>query len=330
MAKRARKESTGEEDQVHALPPSMNGDQPLQTSYSYHSNVPDILLDSKVIMGVDEAGRGPVLGPLVYGIAYCSVDYEDTLKEAGFADSKALTAQSRQSLLHKLISLSDQLSWSVRVMAPQDISAGMLKKVPYNLNAQSHDATFSLITDVLSKGVQLEHVYVDTVGPAKSYQSKLEVAFPNIGFTVASKADSLFPIVSAASIAAKVTRDAIIDNWTFVEPINTNSYASTSSSKKLKSENSSIDVSEDHDQPMKLGSGYPGDPNTVAWLKNNLDSVFGLPQLARFSWSTVKNLLESNSHCVNWMDDNENVFKTYGNNEPSSIKKLGVQSISSM
>lgn len=64
MAKRARKESTGEEDQVHALPPSMNGDQPLQTSYSYHSNVPDILLDSKVIMGVDEAGRGPVLGVL--------------------------------------------------------------------------------------------------------------------------------------------------------------------------------------------------------------------------------------------------------------------------
>lgn len=43
-------------------------------------------------------------------------------------------------------------------MSPQDISAGMLKKVPYNLNAQSHDATFSLINDVIAKGVQLEHV----------------------------------------------------------------------------------------------------------------------------------------------------------------------------
>ena len=97
-------------------------------------------------------------GPLVYGIAFCSVDYEDTLKDVGFDDSKALTAESRQSLLEKLISLSDHLAWSVRVMAPQDISAGMLKSVPYNLNAQSHDATFSLITDVMAKGVQLEHV----------------------------------------------------------------------------------------------------------------------------------------------------------------------------
>ncbi|EIM21266.1 ribonuclease HII [Wallemia mellicola CBS 633.66] len=327
MVKRTRKDSKLDDDEeVHALPPSMNAGEPLVSSYSYHSDVPETLLNNKVMMGVDEAGRGPVLGPLVYGIAYCNLDYEDTLKDVGFADSKALTAESRQTLLDKLISLSDQLAWSVRVMSPQDISAGMLKKVPYNLNAQSHDATFSLINDVIAKGVQLEHVYVDTVGPAKSYQAKLEAAFPSIGFTVASKADSLFPIVSAASIAAKVTRDAIIDNWSFLEPISN----AISSSKKLKNEDSSVDVSEQQPEKMKLGSGYPGDPNTVAWLKNNLDDVFGLPQLARFSWSTVKNLLESNAHQVTWMDEDENVYKSQLSDAPPSLKKLGVQPISSL
>lgn len=199
-----------------------------------------------------------------------------------YLDSKTLSAQSRQSLLNTLISLSDHLAWSVRVMSPQDISAGMLKKVPYNLNAQSHDATFLLLNHVISQGVRLHHVclyffsflfiifninitiiilkkvYVDTVGPAKSYQAKLESMYPNISFTVASKADSQFPIVSAASIAAKVTRDAVIDNWSFIEPIN-HANANLNSNKKLKSDKNIDDDGIENDPPknLKLGSGYP-------------------------------------------------------------------------
>jgi ribonuclease H2 subunit A len=50
-------------------------------------------------------------------------------------------------------------------------------------------------------------VYVDTVGDADRYRAKLSSAFPGVTFTVCPKADALYPVVSAASIVAKVLRD---------------------------------------------------------------------------------------------------------------------------
>lgn len=55
----------------------------LTDSYTYHSPKPTA--DGPYILGVDEAGRGPVLGPLVYAIAYCPSSFENELKGMGFA-----------------------------------------------------------------------------------------------------------------------------------------------------------------------------------------------------------------------------------------------------
>ena len=55
----------------------------LSQSYTYHSPKPTA--EGPYILGVDEAGRGPVLGPLVYGVAYCPVSYKKTLDATGFA-----------------------------------------------------------------------------------------------------------------------------------------------------------------------------------------------------------------------------------------------------
>lgn len=55
--------------------------------------------------------------------------------------------------------------------------------------------------------------YLDTVGDPDKYRIKLSERFPSIKFVVSKKADSLFPIVSGASIVAKVTRDRALKEW---------------------------------------------------------------------------------------------------------------------
>lgn len=60
-------------------------------------------------------------------------------------------------------------------------------------------------------------VYVDALGPTKTYEAYLSSTFPGINFTVTAKADSKFKIVGAASVAAKVTRDAWVEGWMFEE-----------------------------------------------------------------------------------------------------------------
>ncbi|BGP19115.1 hypothetical protein JCM10213_008038 [Rhodosporidiobolus nylandii] len=243
------------------------------------------------MLGVDEAGRGPALGPQVYGIAFCKLSYADSLKELGFADSKTLTDPLREELFKVILEHKEDVKYACTVMSPGDISAGMLRRTPYNLNAQSHDCTINLIREVLEKGYNLKECYVDTVGPAADYQAKLSGFFPTVSFTVTSKADALFPIVSAASIVAKVTRDRILEDWTFAEP--------------------GVGEGEEGDAARLFGSGYPSDPKTVAWLQDNFDPVFGFPNVARFSWAPVRNALQKKGAACKWDDEPATIQKYF-------------------
>lgn len=66
---------------------------PLLASYTYHSPIPTA--PGPYILGVDEAGRGPVLGPLVYGVAYCPASYEERLDDLGFAGAAIPVCMTR-------------------------------------------------------------------------------------------------------------------------------------------------------------------------------------------------------------------------------------------
>lgn len=154
----------------------------------------------------------------------------------------------------------------------------------YNLNAQAMDSTIALIQGVLEKGVNVKEIYIDTIGNPATYQAKLQRIFPTAMVTVAKKADSLYPVVSAASVCAKVTRDAALEVLyeSYIkqpEKEEDEKMSGTTVQAKVATENS-------------WGSGYPSDARCTSWLKRNMDPVFGWGSECRFSWGTAKDMLD--------------------------------------
>ncbi|XP_012530619.1 ribonuclease H2 subunit A [Monomorium pharaonis] len=244
----------------------------------HFSAVPQICKDEPCQLGVDEAGRGPVLGPMVYGISYAPLSQKQLLVDLGCADSKSLTEKKRDEIFDSICEHKDSIGWAIEAISPNVIANNMYRRTKVSLNEISMMSAINLIQGAIEVGVNVVEIYVDTVGKPESYQARLKGVFPGIKIVVAKKADATYPIVSAASICAKVTRDHAIRAWQFREGENIET---------------------------KYGSGYPTDPVTKNWLSANVDRVFGFPQLVRFSWSTAEQILESKALTVEWEETEE-------------------------
>jgi ribonuclease H2 subunit A len=216
---------------------------------------------------------------MIYACCAWPVKEKARLASLGFADSKTLTEKRREQLFNDLKSESSVL-YETEILTPEYISNMMLGRVKVSLNVISMESAETLIRRLLTKGTRITNVYVDTVGTAESYQSRLSSRFPGIEFKVTPKADSLFPVVSAASIVAKVTRDQIVESY--------------------------------KDFIGDVGSGYPADPNTQNWLKNSMHPVFGYPsRYVRISWKTCTTAMETLPK-VTWPESQEaNPFYYY-------------------
>lgn len=219
---------------------------------------------------------------MVYSLLYLPLSCHRSLlaETHHFDDSKVLTPTVRSSLMQKLCTPETDLfkncGWAARLISARDISSGMLKPAAiYNLNAQAMDATITLIKEVFAKNVNIKEIYIDTIGSPQTYQQKLQRIFPTTMITVAKKADSLYPCVSAASVCAKVTRDAALE-------VCYQTYGK-----------SGIGGEESKMSTDGWGSGYPSDSRCNTWLKNNVDPVFGWGSVCRFSWKTAEELLEA-------------------------------------
>ena len=199
------------------------------------------------ILGLDEAGRGCVLGSLFVGACCCLDTQIKTVVESGATDSKKLSAKKREKILGILEPLVQTRHLSI---SPTEIDNG-------NINQLEEEAFIAHILHF-----EPDVVYIDApVHPngIPAFVRRMKERIHRAGIKVPTlivepKADLTYPIVGAASIVAKVHRDRSI--------------------KALG----------------EVGSGYPSDPKTRAWIKGFLERGEELPSSVRTRWGTVASL----------------------------------------
>lgn len=230
------------------------GDHSIKHSKSYNEKL--------MIVGIDEAGRGPVCGPLVYGIAWMPAKVYQTgiLTKLGVNDSKVLSADAREHIYNQLQDLpKENFGCNTAVISADQISRAMLAPHKTSLNILSFEAARSILYQVFTS-YAIEHVYIDLVSPEAQYAAYIRELMPNISLTICAKADAKYPITGAASIVAKVTRDRYIKS--------------------------------------QWGSGYPSDPKTKEYLDGACHYIYGFPNHIRHSWETVKRIYDTPSKCA--------------------------------
>lgn len=149
-----------------------------------------------LVMGLDEAGRGAVLGPLVVGAYWAPLDRLEAVRAAGATDSKRLSPARREALEAPLAALGGHAV--VLVQAPQ-IDAG-------NLNRLEEDAFAALIRATRPDRVVIDAPCNPAAIPAFC-RRLLAVLEHHPELVVEPKADLNHPICGAASIFAKLQRD---------------------------------------------------------------------------------------------------------------------------
>ena len=245
------------------------------------------------IVGIDEAGRGCVLGPMVYGAAFWAKDDDEAISKLGYDDSKGLTAEVREKMFKGIKEKEKgRIGFTTVAIPAATISAKMLRAFPYSLNKMSWACCVSMVERIIAEGVNVSMVYVDTVGDPQIYESWLKRQFNGqVDFTVRKKADSLFKVVSAASICAKQTRDHMLEDHTPTR-------ADSGWLKSLQAEGQT-------NIGQSVGSGYPGDPKTKEFLAKTHDPVFGFSEWVRHSWSTCKLINKEKGVVFDWGEDDE-------------------------
>ncbi|MDH5402130.1 MAG: ribonuclease HII [Candidatus Heimdallarchaeota archaeon] len=211
-----------------------------------------------LIAGMDEAGRGPVIGPLVFGLVVVTSEQESFLKENGVEDSKTLSKLNRQrlaaiikenttycdtlvvnaetitSLMGEMTLNEIEIKFFRQLISPQVNKIGILQLDAADVNAERFGSRFADLFD----------------GQIQSFH----------------KGDQLFTSVGAASILAKTTRDEIIES--------------------LQQKISKFDPT-----LPSFGSGYPTDAKP--FLQAYYSKYHSFPMFVRTTWKTVKKIESS-------------------------------------
>lgn len=212
-----------------------------------------------LIIGIDDAGRGPILGPMILAGVLVTTEQDKVLKEKGAVDSKIISHKVRMSVSKDI--LSNSIDNHVEVTYPNEIDSSINGGV--NLNTLEAMKAASIINKLNNKKDKIKVVVDCPSVNTKAWKSKL-IEFidnsDNLDIYCEHKADANYPSVSAASILAKVRREEEMDK-----------------------------IKKDYSKYGDVGSGYPSDPYTKEFLKQHGKELSN-SGIFRKSWATWKNL----------------------------------------
>ena len=213
-------------------------------------------------VGLDEAGRGPCLGPLVVGI--CAVPYDDIqlLIDAGVKDSKDLSRKKRLELVDWFKQQKDSRGWEyeVNICSPERIDTALSGDGLNILEVDLFAECLNLLSQRISEKVSILADACDVIPQRFTDRIVARIdnwPWPESEMESLHKADSIDPVVGMASVFAKVARDQAIEQIS-------------------------------QQVGFSVGSGYPSDPNTKKILDQLVTEPLPYSEL-RWAWATIKN-----------------------------------------
>ena len=203
----------------------------------------------KLVCGVDEAGRGPVIGPMVFGAVVLDSEGEQKLKEMGVTDSKMIKRKIRETLYDEIKKIA--IEWRTLSLSAKEITEWMNTA---SLNDVEAIKTAEMLDELNSNPDVFYLDSPDTI--PERYGKNIGNLCKKKGEIVAEhKADMNYISSGAASILAKVERDRTIESF--------------------------------KEEYGDIGSGYPSDAVTQAWIDKWFKENRSFPEIVRKKWSTV-------------------------------------------
>ena len=205
-----------------------------------------------LVAGVDEAGRGCVIGPLVVAGVLIAEGNLHVLNRLGVKDSKLLSPRKREALFAEIADLAEK--HYVVKLSPGEIDQAVESKRKLHKLNRLEAQTMAQVINALKP----DEVFVDAADVLEDrfkYHIQEELTV-QVKVTSRHKADKIFPVVSAASIVAKVERDR--------------------------------EIAALRGAYGDFGSGYLTDQKTMLFLKRWLQTHDEYPSCVRKSWKPAK------------------------------------------
>lgn len=213
--------------------------------------------DGILVGGVDEAGRGSIIGPLVVAGVSIRESKIAYLREMGVRDSKALTPKARARLYGEILEVVD--SFYVHKINNTEVDDSVLLK---GLNRLEAKAMAHVINNMRADEVYVDCCDVNTDRYRENIECHLKCS-PRLHSM--HHADATNIVVSAASVIAKITRDQ--------------------------------EIQEIRNKYRNIGSGYPSDEKTMRFIKKWVSKKGEAPEFARKSWKPLKLMLDQTAQC---------------------------------